>query len=91
MNKEQFLELASELFDQTHSVLNEEKIVLDKNTFDELLDQISSDIKDLGGDIVEEYKLEMYDHEVNLDDVTLNFREIESTVARVLKTYFERK
>ena len=91
MNKEQFLELASELFDQTHSVVNEEKIVLDKNTFDELLDQISSDIKDLGGDIVEEYKLEMYDHEVNLDDVTLNFREIESTVARVLKTYFERK
>jgi diketogulonate reductase-like aldo/keto reductase len=90
MKKEKFLELASQLFDQTNLVV-ESKITLDKNTWDEIVDQIGSEINDLGRDLIDGYKLEMYSNEVTLVDVTLNYREIQGTIKNVLERYFEVK
>lgn len=91
MNKEQFLELAGQLFDQTTPVVNEELIPLDKDTFDEIVDRIGSEINDMGRDLVDDYTLELYDKEVTLESVDIDYRAIESAVREVLKNYFEIK
>ena len=91
MNKEQFLELAGQLFDQTTPVVNEEKIALDKDVFDEIQDQISSEIYDSGMDIVDDYELEMYSREITLESISLNVGDIDKIVKNVLERYFERK
>jgi hypothetical protein len=90
MKKEEFLELAGQLFDQTNSVV-ESKIALEKNLWEEIVDQISSEVNDLGRDLIENYELEMYSNEVTLEDVTLDYGEITKTVGNVLGRYFERK
>ena len=89
MNKEQFLELAGQLFDQTTPVVNEEKIALDKDVFDEIVDQIGSEINDLGRDLIENYDLEMYSNEVTLESVDLDYGEIEGSIKNVLERYFK--
>ena len=91
MNKEQFLELAGQLFDQTTPVVNEELIPLDKDTFDEIVDRIGSEINDMGRDLVDDYTLELYDKEVTLESVDIDYRAMESAVREVLKNYFEIK
>jgi hypothetical protein len=90
MKKEKFLELASQLFDQTNLVV-ESKITLDKSTWDEIVDQIGSEINDLGRDLIENYELEMYSNEVTLESVTLDYGEIQGTIKNVLERYFEVK
>ena len=90
MKKEEFLELASQLFDQTNLVV-ESKITLDKSTWDEIVDQIGSEINDLGRDLIENYELEMYSNEVTLESVTLDYGEIQGTIKNVLERYFEVK
>ena len=90
MKKEEFLELAGQLFDQTNSVV-ESKIALEKNLWEEIVDQISSEVNDLGRDLIENYELEMCSNEVTLEDVTLDYGEITKTVGNVLGRYFERK
>ena len=87
MKKEKFLELASQLFDQTNLVV-ESKITLDKNVWDEIVDQIGSEINDLGRDLIENYELEMYSNEVTLEGVTLDYGEIQKTIKNVLERYF---
>jgi hypothetical protein len=91
MKKEQFLELAGQLFDQTTPVVNEEKIVLDKNTLDEIVDRIGSEINDMGRDLVDDYTLELYDKEVTLDSIDIDYRAVEKAVREILVNYFEVK
>ena len=91
MNKETFLALAEQLFDQANPVVNESKVTLDKNVFDEIADQISSDISDSGTGLISDYELTMYSREVELESVDFSHREIESVVKSVLERYFEIK
>ena len=91
MKKDQFLELAGQLFDQANPVVNEDKIALDKNLFDEIVDQIASDLSDSGTGLIDDYDLTMYSKEVELESVDFSHREIEKTVYGVLERYFEVK
>ena len=91
MKKDQFLELAGQLFDQVNPSANQDKIVLDKNLFDEIVDQISSEVYDEGMDLVDDYELEMYSREVTLERVDFNLGYIENAVKNVLERYFETK
>jgi hypothetical protein len=88
MKKEKFLELASQLFDQTNELKEEEKIPIETNLMDEIVDQISRGINDLGRDLIENYELEMCSHEVTLEDITLDYGEIQKTIKNVLERYF---
>ena len=91
MNKETFLALAEQLFDQANPVVNESKVTLDKNVFDEIADQISSEISDMGRDLVDDYTLEMYSNEVTLESIEVDYKEIERSIKNVLERYFEIK
>ena len=88
MKKEKFLELASQLFDQSTDLKEEEKIPLQKDLMDEIVDQISSEIFDSGMGIVDDYDLGMCGREVELEGVTLNVREMENLIKEVLQRYF---
>ena len=70
MKKEEFLALAEQVFDQINPQGEESKISIDKNLFDEIVDQVGSEINDLGRDLIENYDLEMYSNEVTLESVT---------------------
>jgi len=87
MEKEKFLELASQLFDQTNPK-TEGRILVDKNLLDEIVDQISSEIIDQGTAIIDDYELEMNSNEVTLEGVDFNIRTVESLVGEVLERYF---
>ena len=87
MKKEEFLELASQLFDQTNPK-TEGRILVDKNLLDEIVDQISSEIIDQGTGIIDDYELEMNSNEVTLEGVDFNIRTVESIVGEVLERYF---
>ena len=87
MEKEKFLELASQLFDQTNPK-TEGRILVDKNLLDEIIDQISSEIIDQGTGIIDDYELEMNSNEVTLEGVDFNIRTVESIVGEVLERYF---
>ena len=87
MEKEKFLELASQLFDQTNQK-TEGRILVDKNLLDEIVDQISSEIIDQGTGIIDDYELEMNSNEVTLEGVDFNIRTVESIVGEVLERYF---
>ena len=87
MEKEKFLELASQLFDQTNPK-TEGRILVDKNLLDEIVDQISSEIIDQGPGIIDDYELEMNSNEVTLEGVDFNIRTVESIVGEVLERYF---
>jgi hypothetical protein len=87
MKKDQFLELASQLFDQTNPK-TEGRILVDKNLLDEIVDQISSEIIDQGTGIIDDYELEMNSNEVTLEGVDFNIRTVESIVGEVLERYF---
>jgi hypothetical protein len=91
MKKEQFLELASQLFDQTNPVVNENLIPLDKGTWEELVDQIGSEIHDEGMDLIDDYDLELNGNEIYLDSCRINIRVVEKAVSDVLSRYFEMK
>lgn len=91
MKKEKFLELASQLFDQTNLVVSTERTLLSKNTFDEIVDQIGSEVNDMGRDLVDDYTLEMYSNEVTLESIEVDYRAVEKTVREVLGRYFEVK
>lgn len=91
MQKEKFLELAGQLFDQTTVLKEEEKIPLQKDVMDEIVDQISSEFFDQGTGIIDDYDLEMNSNEVTLEGVTFNVRQMESLIKEVLERYFERK
>jgi len=88
MKKDQFLELASKLFDQTTSLEEDEKIPLQKDLMDEIVDQISSEFFDSGMGIVDDYDLGMCGREVELEGVTFNVREMENLIKEVLQRYF---
>ena len=90
MKKEMFLELASQLFDQTNLV-EENKIALDKGTWEELVDQIGSEIHDEGMDLIDDYDLELNGNEIYLDSCRINIRVVEKAVSDVLSRYFEIK
>jgi hypothetical protein len=90
MKKEKFLELASQLFDQTNLV-EESKIVLEKSTWDEIVDQISSELFDEGKDLVGDYSLELYGNEIYLESVNLDIRVIAKRIEEVMERYFEVK
>lgn len=87
MKKEEFLELASQLFDQTNPK-PEGRILIDKNLLDEIVDQISSEIMDQGTGIIDDYELEMNSNEVTLEGVDFNIRTVESLIGEVLERYF---
>ena len=87
MEKEKFLELASQLFDQTNPK-TEGRILVDKNLLDEIVDQISSEIIDQVTGIIDDYELEMNSNEVTLEGVDFNIRTVESIVGEVLERYF---
>ena len=91
MKKEQFLELAGQLFDQTNSVVSTERTLLSKNTFDEIVDQIGSEVNDMGRDLVDGYELEMYSNEVTLESIEVDYRAVEKAVREILGRYFEIK
>ena len=88
MKKDQFLELASQLFDQSTDLKEEEKIPVQKDLLDEIVDQISSEFFDSGMGIVDDYDLGMCGREVELEGVTLNVREMENLIKEVLERYF---
>jgi len=87
MQKEKFLELASQLFDQTQPKV-EEKIPVDINLLAEIVDQISSELIDQGTGIIDDYELEMNSNEVTLEGVDFNIRMVESLIGEVLERYF---
>ena len=89
MKKEEFLELASKAFDQINPQGEESKISISKNLFDEIVDQVGSEINDLGRDLIENYQLEMYSNEVTLESVDLDYGEIEGSIKNVLERYFK--
>lgn len=89
MKKEEFLDLASKVFDQISPVEND-KIVLDKDLWEEIVDQISSEVNDLGRDLIENYELEMYSNEVTLESVDIDHGAIIKAVGEVLGRYFKR-
>jgi hypothetical protein len=91
MKKEQFLELAGQLFDQTNPVVSTDRTLLSKNTFDEIVDQIGSEVNDMGRDLVDDYTLEMYSNEVTLESIEVDYRGVEKAVREVLGRYFEIK
>ena len=62
MKKEKFLELASQLFDQTNELKEEEKIPIEINLLDEIVDQISSELFDQGTGIIDDYESVSYTH-----------------------------
>ena len=88
MKKDQFLELASQLFDQSTNLKEEEKIPLQKDLMDEIVDQISSEFFDSGMWMVDDYDLGMCGREVELEGVTFNVRQMESLIKEVLERYF---
>ena len=88
MKKDQFLELASQLFDQSTDLKEEEKIPLQKDLMDEIVDQISSEFFDSGMGMVDDYDLGMCGREVELEGVTFNVRSMESLIKEVLERYF---
>ena len=89
MKKEEFLALAEQVFDQINPQGEESKISIDKNLFDEIVDQVGSEINDLGRDLIENYQLEMYSNEVTLESVDLDYGEIEGSIKNVLERYFK--
>jgi len=91
MKKEQFLELAGQLFDQTIPVVSTERTLLSKNTFDEIVDQIGSEVNDMGRDLVDDYTLEMYSNEVTLESIEVDYKAVEKAVREILGRYFEIK
>ena len=91
MKKEEFLALAEQVFDQINPQGEESKISIDKNVFDEIADQISSEISDMGRDLVDDYTLEMYSNEVTLESIEVDHKEIERSIKNVLERYFEIK
>ena len=91
MKKEEFLALAEQVFDQINPQGEESKISIDKNLFDEIVDQVGSEINDLGRDIVDDYQLEMYSNEVTLESIEVDYKEIERSIKNVLERYFEIK
>ena len=88
MKKDQFLELASQLFDQSTNLKEEEKIPIQEDLMDEIVDQISSEFFDSGMGIVDDYDLGMCGREVELEGVTFNVREMENLIKEVLERYF---
>ena len=91
MKKDQFLELAGQLFDQTIPVVSTDRTLLSRNTFDEIVDQVGSEVNDMGRDLVENYELEMYSNEVTLESIDIDYRAVEKAVREVLGRYFEIK
>ena len=91
MKKDQFLELAGQLFDQVNPSNEQSKITLDKNLFDEIVDQVSSEVFEEGIDLIDDYDLEIYSREVTLESIRLNLGYIENAVKNVLERYFEIK
>jgi hypothetical protein len=90
MKKELFLELAGQLFDQTNLV-KEDKIVLDKDIWDELVDQIGSEVFEEGMDLIDDYDLELNGNEIYLESCRLNIRKLNKVVTEVLERYFKVK
>jgi hypothetical protein len=88
MKKDQFLELASQLFDQSTDLKEEEKIPLQKDLMDEIVDQISSELIDQGTGIIDDYELEMHSNEVTLEGVDFNIKQVEALVKEILERYF---
>ena len=88
MKKDQFLELASQLFDQSTNLKEEEKIPIETNLLDEIVDQISSELIDQGTGIIDDYDLEMCGKEITLEGVDFNIRQVEALVKEVLERYF---
>jgi hypothetical protein len=80
--------LASQLFDQTNELKEEEKIPIQKDLMDEIVDQISSEFFDSGMGMVDDYDLGMCGREVELEGVTFNVRQMESLIKEVLERYF---
>jgi len=88
MKKEKFLELASQLFDQTLELKEEEKIQIEINLFDEIVDQITSELNDEGLELIEDYDLELNGNEIYLESCRLSIRKLEKTIKEVLERYF---
>ena len=90
MKKDQFLELAGQLFDKANPV-EENKISLDKGTWEEIVDQVGSELYEEGRSLVEDYTLELDRNEIYLESLELNLRLIEKVISDVLSRYFEIK
>ena len=88
MKKEKFLELASQLFDQTNELEEDEKIPLQKDLMDEIVDQISSEFFDSGTGIIDDYDLGIWGREIELEGVTFSVRNMEKLIKEVLERYF---
>ena len=88
MKKETFLELASQLFDQSTNLKEEEKIPLQKDLMDEIVDQIKSELFDEGKDLIGDYELELCGNEIYLESVNLDIRVLEKRIKEVLERYF---
>ena len=91
MKKEEFLNLASQLFDQANPQVEENEIVIDKGTLEEVVDQIGSELFEEGLSLVGDYDLELYGNEITLESVRLDIRVMEKIIKEVLERYFETK
>ena len=92
MKKEQFLEIASQMFDLAHpNQVSNSTVEVSQSFFTELADQIASEVHDLGMDIVSDYELELHCNEVTLEGVDLYHSNIEDAVKNVLRRYLEVK
>ena len=88
MKKDQFLELASQLFDQSTNLKEEEKIPIQKDFMDEIVDQIKSELYESGIGLVDDYEMGMCGREVELESISLNLNEVENVIKEVLERYF---
>lgn len=83
------LEMVKELVAQIEEP-KEETITMTRETLDTIVYEIVKNITSLGTDLVSSYELSMsYNHEVELDDVTIDEDEIESIIKAVIEEHVD--
>jgi hypothetical protein len=88
MNKEKFLEIASQIYDNLNIEANN-KILVSKGVLDEITDRISSELFDKGEDLIDNYNLKIIgNNEIQIERLRLDFRTMDQIIQEVLNTYF---
>jgi hypothetical protein len=88
MNKEKFLEIAGQIYDNLNTEVDN-KIVANKSMLDEITDRISSDLFELGEELLDDYYLKIVgNNEVEIDTLSLDFRKMDRVIKGVLNEYF---
>ena len=95
MNKVEFAQMIDTLkkeFENIQEFKQEEgdvRIKVTPQLLSDLVESITEEIRDLGGDIIDDYSLSMsYDRSVEIESVDIDARNVRKSVAQVLSHYF---